>query len=270
MRTAVRPPAGIRRFHPREHSVAQLVCFPHAGGSASAFSSLSAVLSADIELLAVQYPGRQERRTAPCARGVSALAEEAAGTLLQFADQPLVLFGHSMGALIAFETARLIEQHGTVVRLFASAGRPPSVDWGIRDLDECSDQALIADLRRLGGMPEQLLEEEEVRQEILRVLRADYHVLSSYRFLAGRVLSAPVTALLGDTDPKNNAGHAAGWARHTSAGLTVTVLPGGHFYLNDQLAVLAALLATSIYQDLGCTASRPPEGESGWDPALPT
>ncbi len=253
---------GIRRFHARPQCRARLVCFPHAGGSAIAFSRLSECLPPDIELLAVQYPGRQERRADPSAPDIATLAEECARALLFFGDRPLALFGHSMGSLVAFETAHMITARHSLLRLFASAARPPSQDWAVIDVDSCGEAAIIADLRHLRGVPEELLENEEVRDEILRVLRADYRLLRAYQPSTSGILPVPITEMLGDADPRNSVSAAGAWARHTHAECVVEVLPGGHFYLNDQLPAVASIVARYLRHDLSASAIQPCEEQS--------
>jgi surfactin synthase thioesterase subunit len=263
-------PRWIRTFHPRADPVARLVCFPHAGGSASAYRPLSHALPPEIELLAVQYPGRQERRAEPAATDITVLARASAHALRHVSDRPVALFGHSMGALAAFETARLLPGADQLpLRLFASAARPPSRDWQVKDIDACADEEVVADLERLGGVPAELLADEEIRQEVLRVLRADHRMMLAYRHRPGAVLPAPITVLLGAGDPKNSEDHTGDWAGHTSAGLDVEVFPGGHFYLNDHVRAVAALLTRRIRHDLSAPAGLLTEEESPWRLPLP-
>ncbi|KUJ63966.1 peptide biosynthesis thioesterase [Streptomyces albus subsp. albus] len=241
----------IRTFHAKEHGAARLACFPHAGGSAHAFIPLSAALPDDIELLAVQYPGRHERRAEPCAEDIGRLAEGAARALAAYTDGPLFLLGHSMGAVVAFEAARLLAEQGAVTRLFASAARAPAQDWEERDLDACTDHEIIAELRRLGGVPEPLLQDEDTVREVLRLLRADHRSLRRYRCPADAVLAIPITVLLGDTDPKNSVEQVREWAGHSSGGFGIDVLPGGHFALTDRQSGSVPLLVRRIREDRG-------------------
>lgn len=242
----------VRAPYPRAHPVARLACFPHAGGTADAFAALAGALPDDVEALTFQYPGRHERRSEPCATDISALAQEAARLLAPYTDRPLSLLGHSMGALVAFETTRLLEQRGAVTRLFVSAARPPSEDWEERDLDALDDAQIVAELRRLGGVPEALLREQDVVSEILRLLRADHRALRRYLEGSrppGTLVNAPITVLLADADPKNTLAQIRGWARHTAHHDTA-VFPGGHFALTSREPRVAQLLTRLLRADL--------------------
>ncbi|MEU9371058.1 alpha-hydroxy-acid oxidizing protein [Streptomyces avermitilis] len=241
---------GIRTFHDRD-GTARLVCFPHAGGNARAFSALSAALPDDIEVHVVQYPGRHERRGEPCAEGIEDLAAEAAAALAGYDDRPLFLLGQSMGALVAFETARRLRGRAAVTRLFASAARPPSEDWGEPDLDALADERIVGELRRLGGVPEPVLNEPELVDEALRQLRSDVRALRRYRCADGAAVAAPLTVVVGSGDPKNSVSQMRDWAQHTTGGHVVETLQGGHFALTERTAEAAALLTRYVRADIG-------------------
>ncbi|WP_404962804.1 alpha-hydroxy-acid oxidizing protein [Streptomyces sp. 147326] len=257
----VDPSRWIRTYHARPSATARLVCFPHAGGAANAFAALSAALPEDIELLAVQYPGRQDRRAEPCSEDIGELAAGVAASLAAHSDLPLFLLGHSMGALVAFETARLLEERGTVARLFVSAARPPAQDWEEPDLTGVGDEELVAGLRRLGGVPEPLLRDPEIVGEVLRLLRADHRALMRYRCAGGAAVAAPLTVLLAASDPKNSLEQMGDWARHGRNGHTVVTLSGGHFSLVERPGETGPLLTRRVREDLSRLAAAPPAAE---------
>ncbi|WP_324605334.1 alpha/beta fold hydrolase [Streptomyces sp. NRRL F-2664] len=266
-RPAADPSRWLRTPHPRGSAAARLVCFPHAGGTANAFTALSAALPEDIELAAVQYPGRQDRRREPCAQDLCELASEVAGALAGRADgRPLFLLGHSMGALVAFETARLLEEHGGVQRLFVSAARPPAQDWEEPDLTGVGDEELTAGLRRLGGIPEPLLADPETAGEILRLLRADHRALLRHHGAPDARVAAPLTVLLASADPKNTREQMGGWARHTAGGHEIAALAGGHFALLERPGESAPLLTGRIREDLVGAAVSARAGTAGPEP----
>ena len=225
----------LRVFHPAPERPVSLVCLPHAGGSASSFFGFSAMMDASAEVVAVQYPGRQNRwRDAPFAN-LPDLADAVSDAVLRGIAGPVALFGHSMGAAVAFEVTRRLERAGRVpVRLFASGSRAPSLERteGIHELD---DDGLVAELTRLGGTDPALLADREMLDLMLPAVRADYTAIETYRAPEDASVGCPVTVLTGDDDPRTTLDAARAWARHTTAECEVRVYPGGHFFLFDDV-----------------------------------
>ncbi|MBB4689969.1 thioesterase II family protein [Paractinoplanes abujensis] len=223
----------------------RLVCFPHAGGSASFYHPL-AVKTAGAEVLAVQYPGRQERRTEKPFTDLGEMADRIHAELASPAGSPLILFGHSMGAVLAYEVARRLESDGArPLGVIVSGRRAPSVR-----LEETvhlrGDRALLAEVRQLSGTAAALLDDEEVVQMILPALRADYRAIETYQHRPGAGLTCPITALTGDSDPRAALDHVRAWDRHTTGGFDLRTFPGGHFYLTTQWAEVAAAIHDAI------------------------
>ncbi len=245
----------LRRFHPAPDSPVRLVCFPHAGGSASFYFPFSKALAHHAEVLAVQYPGHQDRWAESRVEDLHELARGAFEALRTYTDRPLALFGHSMGSTVAFETARLLEHEAgiTPVVLFASGRRAPSVPQQGRYLHTEGDDVLLADLRAMSGTDSRLLAEEDLLREVLSVLRSDYKAGETYRYRPGRDLSCPITAYVGDDDPKAPVEEVRLWDRHTSGAFSLTVFPGGHFYLTDQAETVAGAVSEQL-ATLNCDA----------------
>jgi surfactin synthase thioesterase subunit len=222
----------LRRYHEAPPGRGTLVCLPHAGGSASFFFPVSNALRTAYDVLAVQYPGRQDRRAEPCLATVEELADHLAPLLLPLAErEPMTLFGHSMGATLGFEVALRLEAAGaTPSALFASGRRAPSRPRDER-VHERDDAGLLAEVRALSGTNTDLLGDDEVVRMILPALRADYRAAETYRYRPGPPLSCPITALVGDDDPKVTVDEAMSWCDHTTAEFAHRVFPGGHFYL---------------------------------------
>ncbi|MER6569566.1 alpha/beta fold hydrolase [Streptomyces sp. NPDC001093] len=240
--TATAAGASIRRFHPAPEAPHRLVCFPHAGGSASFYFPVSRAMSPGVDVLAVQYPGRQDRRHEPCVDSIPRLADLLVDEVRPWFDRPVTFFGHSMGASLAFELASRLEAEGLVLHgLFASGRRAPSTvrDERVHLLD---DDGLIADITRLSGTDTQVLGDPEILRMILPSVRADYRAAETYRYTPGPKLRCPVFALTGDADPQVTLDEARAWSEHTSGAFTLGVFPGGHFYLNSRAAeVMAAI-----------------------------
>ncbi|MCX4743047.1 alpha/beta fold hydrolase [Streptomyces antibioticus] len=235
----------MHRYEPAPDAPRRLVCFPHAGGSAPYFVPVARAMAGGTDVLAVQYPGRQERRGEPFLDSIDALARAAVDALAPWLDRPLTLFGHSMGAMVAFEAARLLEAEGRAPRgLVVSGRRAPTCVRSAPDLVHLQDdEGLMNEIRRLNGTDERILADEELLRMILPVIRSDYQAVESYRYRPGPPLSCPVLALIGDTDPQVTREEARFWAEHTTGPFDMTVFPGGHFYLNSQgNAVIRAII----------------------------
>jgi pyochelin biosynthetic protein PchC len=237
----------IRRFHPAPGSTMQLVCFPHAGGSASFYFPVSAALTPAIEVAAIQYPGRQDRRTEPAASNIKDLADAIFQAVRPQAERPLAFFGHSMGAVLAFEVAMRLEDASAapLTRLYVSGRRAPSCHRE-ETLHQQTDQALIAELKHLNGTNSDLLADPEALEMILPAIKNDYLAIETYRPSDTRALRAPITALIGADDSRVTVDEAKCWHRHSTATFDLRVLSGGHFYLIDHGPEVIHLIAEDL------------------------
>jgi surfactin synthase thioesterase subunit len=238
----------IRRFHPAPDAPARLLCFPHAGGAAAAQHALSAAVAGPLEPLVVQYPGRHDRFTEPFAERTGQIVDAVLRELPPDpAGRPLALFGHSMGALVAFETARALQARGRPpAALFVSGRQGPSLPLPARWPGAPSDDELLAEMRLLAGTDEGLLADPMLLELVLPALRADYALLSAYVYRPGPRLLCPVVALTGDTDLRVPVAEVAAWERETERGFSTHVLPGGHFYLDEQLPYVSGVLTSTF------------------------
>jgi surfactin synthase thioesterase subunit len=233
----------INRFAPSDEAPVRLVCFPHAGGSSSFFFPVSRALAPAIDVLAVQYPGRQDRRLEPCLPSVGALADGIARSLRAFTDRPTAFFGHSMGALVAFEVARRVPR--APVHLIVSGRRAPS-RWRAETVHQRDDPGLLAELAALGGTDQRFFGDEELLRLMLPTIRADYRAVETYRPAPDATVTCPVTALVGDTDPRVTVDEADAWRAHTTDRFDLHVLTGGHFYLVHHQREITDLIARGL------------------------
>ncbi|MEW2515230.1 alpha/beta fold hydrolase [Streptomyces sp. NPDC046870] len=235
----------LRSFHQAAPGAPRLLCLPHAGGSASFYFPVSKALSPAVDVLAAQYPGRQDRLAETPARSVQELAEGVFRALGEGDGTPLALFGHSMGALVGFELARLLEAAGRPPAVvFLSGRRGPSLHR-TETVHEGGDARLIEEVGRLDGTDTALFEDKELLEMILPALRADYRAVETYRRAPGPRLHCPFVVLTGDADPRVTPEEARAWDQETDGPFELHVYPGGHFYLTpQQQAVVARIEAT--------------------------
>ncbi|WP_367044711.1 alpha/beta fold hydrolase [Streptomyces sp. Je 1-332] len=239
----------LRRFTQTSDAELRLVCFPHAGGAATAYVPLSRALAPAVDVLAVQYPGRQERRLEAPAASLTSLAESVADELMTAMGTgvPYAFFGHSMGAAIAYETALRIEELGGTmpVRLFLSGRGAPTPAPRGSDLVH-DDAELIEKIRSLGGTATGVLDEPDLLEMVLPALRADYGILGGYHWSPRPPLDTPFTVLVGDADPVVATADARAWLEHSTAQGEFHVLPGGHFYLDSRTAAVAEVIGAAL------------------------
>jgi surfactin synthase thioesterase subunit len=225
----------------------ELICFPHAGGSASFYFPLSQVLSPAVELLALQYPGRQDRRTEKCVDNVSELADRILDVLAVRQERPFALFGHSMGGVLAFEVAqRLIHKAGRKpLWFFSSSRRAPSThrDSAIHLRD---DAGVVEELRLLAGAEAGWLADKELLASFLPAIRSDYKAIETYRYQPAPPLDCPITAFMGDADPYTTVDEAEKWRDHTTSGFDLHVFGGGHFYLDAHRNEVAQTIGSAL------------------------
>jgi pyochelin biosynthesis protein PchC len=239
----------VRRYEPAPDAALRLVCLPHAGGSASFFFNVAKALAPAVQVLAIQYPGRQERRAEPLITSIDVLADQIVEALRGSADRPLALFGHSMGALLAYEVATRLEAFGVVpAAVFVSGRRAPSLP-SAEMVAHGSDSDMMAELRSLSGTAGSLLDDDEVVKMIMPVLRADYAAVAGYQYRPRPGLAAPIAAFTGESDPRVTVEEARAWSAHTVSSFVLRTFPGGHFYLSEHpervVTAIRALLGVS-------------------------
>ncbi|MFC8126210.1 thioesterase II family protein [Streptomyces sp. NPDC057302] len=239
----------IRRFRTHPEATARLLCFPHAGGSATYYNPLahSPTLPPETDVLAVQYPGRQDRRRERFMDNIPELADRITTALAPYIDRPLVFFGHSMGAVLAFEVAQRLreQQESRLAWLFVSGRRAPS-RFRKGTVHLLGDAELTDELRRIGGTDPLFLDDEELMAEILPVVRNDYRAVEQYRWTPSQRLGCPITALAGDRDKQTAPDDVAAWQQHTEGPFDLHVFSGGHFYLDTHQQAVVDLISEAL------------------------
>lgn len=242
----------MRRLHAAEEGTPRLVCFPHAGGSASYFHPLSASLAPKIDVLVAQYPGRQDRRAEPPIDNIPELADTILARAGAWFEGAPALYGHSMGAMLAFEIARRLERDRGMspAALVVSGQRAPSVprEGHVHLLD---DDGIVAQMRVLGGTDTSLLADRELRELILPAVRSDYKAIKSYQYESGPPLRCPVVVMTGDADPMVSPEEADPWREHTEARCSYHRFQGGHFFIAEHPAEVTSIIADAVVANSG-------------------
>ncbi|MFC3384299.1 thioesterase II family protein [Couchioplanes azureus] len=236
----------MRRYHPGPNRPVRLVCFPHAGGSASFYHPVSAAHAATADVVCLQYPGRQDRRREPLHTSIASLADAITAQLRTLTARPTVFFGHSMGAVLAYETALRLERDDAGPRTVIASGRRGPSTLRTETVHERDDDGVITELKRLNGTNPGLLGDDEILRMALPAIRADYEAIESYRGSADARLRAGITVLTGYADPLTTADEAAAWQQHTTGAFRLTGFPGGHFFLADQQRAVNAEIARDL------------------------
>jgi medium-chain acyl-[acyl-carrier-protein] hydrolase len=232
---------------PRPAARLRLICLPPAGGAASRYRGWAALLPEDIEVLSVQLPGRESRFTEDPFTSMEQLIGPLVDGLASYLTRPFALFGHSMGALIAFELARRMRSWGQApVHLFASGCRAPHLPSRSPDWHTLPDPEFIAVIRRLGGIPPDLLTEPHFLDAMLPALRSDCTLSETYSPRPEAPLRCPVTAFGGLRDPEVLPADVQAWSTHTTGPFRVHFLPGDHFFINSARPQLLRLVAAAL------------------------
>jgi surfactin synthase thioesterase subunit len=235
-------PSWIKRVPGRDGGarVGATVVFPHAGGAAVGYRRFAQALAAAGDTYIVQYPQRADRLKDPAAKSVQDLARGlfVAGPWRDVA--PLRLFGHSMGAVVAFEFARIAESRGAAVeRLWASAAFAPSAVAGMPELPTTHDDLLV-DIADLGGTDADLLADEEFAELLVTAVRADYQMINRYTSGPDVRIAADICVLGARDDLRVDANELQQWEHHTAGAFDLSWYGGGHFYLDDHIDAVAA------------------------------
>jgi medium-chain acyl-[acyl-carrier-protein] hydrolase len=240
---------------PRPNTSARLrlLCFPYAGGGASRFYSWAERLAPDVEVCAIQLPGRETRLGENAFSSLPSLIDSMAPGLEPYLDRAFAFFGHSNGGLVAFELVRWLRRQARALphQLVVSASSAPQLPHAEPSIHSLPDAEFIEELRRIQGTPESILENRELMQLVLPTLRADFALRETYVYREEKPLPIPITIFRGQDDSEVPASEAEAWVEQTTGSFGVRVFPGDHFFIHKERDLVLQELACS----LGSTAS---------------
>ena len=234
----------VVRYRQSTEAKLRLFCFPYAGGSASVFRRWPERLPPDVEVCAIQLPGREDRYGEPFVTDLAVLVKLLAEKIRPLLDRPFAMFGHSLGALIAFSLARQLRREGAPapVLLALSARQAAHLPLDRPAVSQLTEDEFVKELNFYGATPREVLENPELRALFLSVLRADFSLFESYRHTPEAPLTCPISAFAAVDDHTLRSERVAAWREHTSGRFTFREMTGGHFFLNTATAELIAAL----------------------------
>lgn len=225
----------IVRTTPNPQARLRLFCFPYAGSGSSTFAAWGRNLPTQVEVCAVQLPGRESRLAEAPYTNMSALVEALTDALRPYLDKPFAVFGHSNGALIGFEFIRQLRRVGLPqpLQFFPSGCRAPQLPNLNPPLYNLPREELIDQIRRANGTLEEILNNEEFMGLVLPLLRADYSLHDLYAYTDEEPFDCPIVAFAGHADELVTSQHLAAWRAQTRGEFKLHVLPGDHFFVRS-------------------------------------
>ena len=232
---------------PLKDAPLRLFCFPYAGGGLTAFRSWLDYLPHNVEVQVLEMPGREAQLRLPSFVRVEPLIRAIADAMKDYEDRPFAFFGHSMGALVSFELSRLLRRaEMTPPRaLLVSGRRPPQlpIEPPTYNLPE---EEFVAELREMGGTPEEVLRHPELLTLLLPTLRSDFELCQTYSYTEEPPFSFPITAFGGLNDKFVPREEMERWREQTTGSFQLRMFPGDHFFLHSSQALLLQMLSRDL------------------------
>lgn len=243
---------------PNPQALLRLFCFPYAGGSAATFREWHKGLPATVEVCGIRLPGRGTRVEEPPFADLKLLVDTVAKELRPLWEKPFALFGHSMGAVIAFDLARhLRHEYGyDALHLFVSGSCAPHVPSHMIPFYDLSEGGFLETVRRLNGTPPQVLEHPELMKLLLPALRADFQMAQAYEYLAGPPLDCSITAFGGLRDEEVSSDCIKAWREQTTGEFSLEMIDSDHFFVQRARPLLLQMVSRRL-NDLATKLSGP-------------
>jgi surfactin synthase thioesterase subunit len=248
----------LLRPRPNPEARIRLFCFPYAGKGASLFRTWPQALPAWVDVCGVQYPGREHRLPEEPFTRMLNLAETAAYALRPYVDRPYVVFGHSFGALAGFEWVRQLRRLGCPepATMVVAAHRAPHLAERRAPIAHLSQPEFITEMQsRYDGIPTEVLQSPELLDLLVPTLRADIRLLEGYAYLEEQPLGCPIACFGGRDDVEATREDLDAWRHHTTAGFSVRIFPGGHFFLQSAQVQVVNAVASIVLTILDQSAA---------------
>lgn len=226
----------------------RLICLPYAGGNALIYRDWPLHLFSTVQLVAVELPGRRGRLREPPFLSLPPLIDSLVDAVFQLLDIPFALFGHSMGALIAFELARALRrQFGIEAQLLMVSGhRAPQIPDTVPPIYDLPTAEFVEALSRMKGTPEEVLGHPEIMELMIPLLKADFRLVQTYQYVPDIPLRCPIVAVGGSEDYEVGHDELAPWSEQTCSGFTLHMAPGNHFFLHSSQDLLLEILREGL------------------------
>lgn len=238
----------IVRSQPRPSARLRIFCFPYAGGGASIYHSWAKNLPDQIEVCAVQFPGRESRFGEAPFEHLELLMAALTQALPPYFDRPFVLFGHSFGALIGFELARALRRHElpNPAMLLVSGRCAPQILLSSAPIHNLPEADFISTVRAFGGTPKEVFQNAELRDLVLPTLRADFAINETYVYQTEPPLEQLISAFGGQNDDKVHPTELGAWSQQTSNDFAMHILSGDHFFLRSAKTELLQIICHEV------------------------
>lgn len=242
------PTRWLRCYRPDPGARLRLVCFPYAGGSASFFRDWSGSLPSSIEVIAVQLPGRSDRLEETLFTNIKPLIGALVEVLGSILDRPVAFWGHSLGAILGFEIAHQLyrETGRQPAWLFLSGHAAPQTPRSGQPIHLLPDEHFWTALKKMNGIPDEVLLRPELRQVFLPILRADLCMSETYLYLPKPPLPCPISVFGGAKDKSCSHLALSAWRTHTQGRFMLRILPGDHFFINSSRTSILEAIADDL------------------------